>query len=163
MARPFAYSAESLQFIFDEYLEWIKSQGYYKPELIKSGDLAGTIAQVLIPKPLSVESFCLFAKIDIGTFYNYLNSKQDDKDRALKAESVKEESDELTEHVKLFNASTRIRDYIRDYRIGGAECNVLNANIVSKVYGLTENINVKADVTKEVINITIDGKDLDIT
>ena len=151
MARLYKHTAQSLELMFNEYKEWIKDQGYKVKTVLKSGD----VVEHTVDKPLSIESFCLFADITVKTFYSYLVDSEEDKSN----KSV----EQLTEREELLNMTTRIREEIRDFQIGGATVNVFNANIVSRVNGLKEQQEITTNQTKETINIVIDGLKVDLS
>ena len=151
MARPFKHTAQTLEMLFVEYKEWIKDQGYKVATVLKSGE----VVHHTVSKPLSVESFCLFADIAVRTFYGYLSDSVEDRSY-MKPE-------ELAERDELLQMTTRIREEIRDFQIGGATVNVFNANIVSRVNGLKEQQEITTNQTKETINIVIDGLKVDLS
>lgn len=151
MARLYKHTASDLEFMFTEYKEWIKDQGYKVATVLKSGE----VVYHTVGKPLSVESFCLFADIAVRTFYNYLSDSEEDKSYMSAEDLVKRD--------ELLQMSTRIREEIRDFQIGGATVNVFNANIVSRVNGLKEQQEITTNQTKETINIVIDGLKVDLS
>lgn len=151
MARPFKHTAQTLELLFVEYKEWIKDQGYKVATVLKTGE----VVYHTVGKPLSIESFCLFADIAVRTFYGYLSENEQDKEYM----SV----EELAERNELLQMSTRIREEIRDFQIGGATVNVFNANIVSRVNGLKEQQEIDVTGTRETINIVIDGTAVDLS
>lgn len=144
MARPKEYTAEELDFMFNEYLEHNKSLTFYRPELIKGGDLAGQVVDVPVYSPLSIMAFCLFAKISVKTFNTYCNEEvQTDKE--------------------LLQTSIRIRTHIQDEQIRGAVTGHYNGNIVSRLNGLKEQQELEITAVKETINIVIDGTKVDLS
>lgn len=164
MARPYKYNANSLQFVFDEYKEYIKAQGFVKPVYNQQLD---KVVQMLIPRQMSVESFCLFADIDSSTFANYidinlLTDKEKEEVKGVKA-NVNNEALDVSEHTKLFLKASRICDEIRDKRIAAAESGVTNAGLIARIYSINDNVNVNNTGTKETININIDGKKVDLS
>ena len=153
--RLFKYNADSLRFVFEEYKDFNKNQGYNKPVYNPQLD---KIVQLKVPKPQSIEGFCLFADIDIKTFYNYLNA-EDHTVNGIESLST----EEVEKRNNLFQMATRIREEIRDHQIGGAAAGNYNASIITRLNGLSETINVNNTGTKETININIDGKKVDLT
>ena len=164
MARPYKYNADSLQFVFDEYKEHIKAQGFIKPVYNQQLD---KVVQMLIPRQMSVESFCLFADIDNSTFANYIDlnllSDKEKEDVKMLKGNVSNEVIEVSERTKLFLKASRICDEIRDKRIAAAESGVTNAGLIARIYSITDNVNVNNTGTKETININIDGKKVDLS
>lgn len=138
------YTAHQLMFVFKEWLSQIKDQSFYKPELIKSGEAAGTIVEVPIYKPLTIAGFCLFANISVQTFNTYCNV-------------------EVQKDKELLETSIRIREHIQDSQVSGAIAGHYNSNIVSRLNSLKDQQEIELTGTKEVINITIQGKELDLT
>lgn len=41
------------------YFMWCESKPIYKPELIRTGELAGTVTQIPFPRPFSLEALCI--------------------------------------------------------------------------------------------------------
>lgn len=155
MANTFKYTADTLKFMFEEYKQDMQNYHYLRPELIKGGDYAGQVVNVKIPKPYSVVSFCAFAEISTATFYNYCNKDSEDFNRF--------KGDMLEERIKLLESSIYVCEQIKDHQIGGATAGIYNANIVARVNGIGDNVNVNNTGTKETININIDGKKVDLS
>jgi len=155
MANTFKYTADTLKFMFEEYKEDMQNYYYLRPELIKGGDYAGQVVNVKIPKPYSVVSFCAFAEISTATFYNYCNKDSEDFNRF--------KGDMLEERIKLLESSIYVCEQIKDHQIGGATAGIYNANIVARVNGIGDNVDVNNTGTKETININIDGKKVDLS
>lgn len=144
MARPKDYTAKELEFTFNEYLEHNKSLTFYKPELIRGGERAGEIVDIPIYSPLSIMAFCLFASISMKTFNTYCN-------------------EEVQNDIELLQSAIHIRTHIQDEQIRGGLAGHYNANLVGRLNGIKEQQEVEHIGSKEVINITIQGKDLDLT
>ena len=164
MARPYKYNANSLQFVFDEYKEYIKAQGFIKPVYNQQMD---KVVQMLIPRQMSIESFCLFADIDSSTFANYidpnlLTDKEKEEVKEVKG-NVNNEVLEVSDRTMLFLKASRICEEIRDKRIAAAESGVTNAGLIARIYSINDNVNVNNTGTKETININIDGKKVDLS
>ena len=71
---PIFETEEELAEKFAAYKEWVKEKPIAKPELIKSGPLAGEVHNIYIPRPLSVAGFCVFAKMGRRTYYDWQKS-----------------------------------------------------------------------------------------
>jgi hypothetical protein len=141
-ASKVIYTAEELYKMFLEYEEWIKTQGYPKPEIVRYKDHY-EIVNVIIPKPKSLESFMLHNNIKFQTFYDILNNESD------------------AYPIELVEMAHAIRNHIRDFQIGGATAGNFNPSIVAKVNGLSDTINVNnMGGSKDNINITINAEDL---
>ena len=155
MANTYKYTADSLKFMFEEYKNDMQNYYYLRPELIKGGDYAGQVVNVKIPKPYSIISFCMFAEITTGTFWNYCNKDSEDFNTY--------KGDELLERTKLLEVALYVKEAIQDPQVGGATAGIYNANIVARVNGIGDNVNVNNTGTKETININIDGKKVDLS
>jgi len=148
----FKHTVKQLEFLWDKYLLDIKKKGYVKQVYNQQLD---KVVEILVPKPLTIESFCLFAEITLFEFFHYLNYKPSDNEDV---------NNEVTLHkLSLAKFFTRTQTFIRDYQIGGATANVLNANIVARLNSLTEKIEQQTTQPTETINIIIDGTKLDLS
>ena len=70
----------SLQIAFEDYVKWIKKNPFVRPELIRSGQMAGETVDVKIPRPLSFDMFLSFLKMPLS-FWN--KKKEDENFREL--------------------------------------------------------------------------------
>lgn len=121
--RDFKYTPEGLWDEAVKYFEWMSERVWNKKEAIKSGDLAGTIMDIPITTPMSIESFCLFADITTETFRKY--------------EATKNEKEDFV------GVTTRIRGIIESQQLEGATVGTYNANIIARKLGLAD----KQDLT----------------
>ena len=138
MAAPFKFTAEQLKEKFDEYLIYMKSQYFLKPDMIRSGERAGEQINLKINKPLTIISFCHYVGIDCQTYYNHVNGEYKDV------------------QPELFDVFIYIQEAIKDEQITGAALNIYNERIVSKLNGLSDTINVQ--VTEQpVVNINLNA------
>lgn len=163
MANTYKYNAESLKFMYEEYKEFIKSQGFIKPVYNQQLD---KVVQMLVPRQMSIESFCHFADIYTGTFQNYIDINlltDQEKEQIISFKGGNIKVDQLTEHAKLFITASRICEEIRDTRVSAAESGVTNAGLIARIYSINDNVNVNNTGTKETININIDGKKVDLS
>ncbi len=136
------FTAEQLFDMFQAYKIWIKGEGYIKREVVRYKD-SYDIVDILIPKPMSLESFMLYNNINFQTFYDVLNNDSEAYDP------------------KLVEMAAFIRQEIRDFQIGGATAGNFNPSIVAKVNGLSDTINVNnMGGSKDNISITITAEDL---
>ena len=117
--KPKRYTVDELWSVFIDYLEQRDKEFAMKPEMVKGGDMAGTIIDVPLKLPLSIESFCVFAEMARQTFYNYLDKNK------------KEYKDYL-------DTSLRIKTIIEQNQLDGASVGLYNAGIIGKRIGLTE-------------------------
>lgn len=139
------YTAEELEKLFKDYKKNRSKEFDYRPELIKSGDKAGTIIQIPLPKPLTIESFLLFADINTQTFLNYA-------DPSYMINEDKNSIEKVKDRQRLLDICTRIRLEIKDYQLSGASNGVLNERITARINGLNETVNIKQE-TKETVTI----------
>ena len=139
---PFAMTAEELENSFLTYQQWLEEETFERPELIKSGDMAGQVVNVLVKTPPDQLSFCLHAGIDLQTFYNYCTEEYKEKQKDL------------------FEVATRVRAWISSKQLRGATAGIYNANIVSRVNNLQDNVNVEHSGEQQTINISLGGKDI---
>lgn len=144
MARLFKFTEPNqIWELYKSYLVDLKNQSLYRPELIKSGERAGEVIQVEITVPPTILGFCIFAEIDKQTYYNYISGNSENID------------------TKLIDIFTCVDDDIKNKQITGATVNMYNGNIVARLNGLNETVNVNAD-TNSNININIAGFDMSL-
>lgn len=110
--KPKKFTTDEWVDIFIEYLEYMKTRVWN----IKH-PTAGKILNVPTSAPLSIRGFCVFAGIDMKTFYNYENLKG---------------------YEEYFPLSTRMRAVVESNQIEGAMVGAFNANIVARLTGLAE-------------------------
>ena len=145
--RPPKYDAKQIDDIYKRYKEYMNTQYFERPELIKSGERAGEQVDVKVKKPLTIVSFCLFADIAPKCFHEIVNgdtlSDPDYKD--------------------IRDIYTRIRDDIQDSQISGATVNVYNASIVARLNGLADRQEITELNKPEQVVINIQGSNFDLT
>lgn len=145
MARPFKFKdPKEVWDLYQRYLIHLSENPMYRNELIKSGERAGEQIPVRVDVPPNIWGFCLFANIDRVTYYDYLNGNSENLDK------------------ELINIFTRVDDDIKQKQITGATVNLYNANIVARLNGLKDNVQVE-QTNPEQINISIDGMKIDLT
>ena len=120
--KPKSYQPKEWAQKFIDYLEHRQGKVWNKQESIKSGDSAGTVFDVPISLPLTIESFCVFANVSMQTFYNYEKAKT---------------------YEDYFEITARIRITIESDQLEGAIVGAYNPNIIARKLGL-------ADKTEEV-------------
>jgi hypothetical protein len=148
MGRPVKYTAEFLAEKYDQYKQWINTQSFERPELIKSGERAGEVINVLVKKPQTIQGYCLFAGIESKTFYNNLSGTGNEGS--------------IIDPI-IVQTSIRIRESIQNEQISGATVNIYNPNIVARLNGLTDKQEVSATVKTEQVVINIPGLDVDLS
>lgn len=139
------FTAEEMEKLFEDYKKKRSKEFDYRPELIKSGEKAGTVIQVPLPRPLSLDSFILFLRISPQTFANYSDSN-------YMLDEGRNSSDKIEDRRKLLEVCTRIRTEIRDRQLSGASNGIFNERIATRINGLNETVNIKQE-TKETVTI----------
>jgi hypothetical protein len=177
-------TAQELQDLFTDYVEDNKTKGYVKRDNVKSGENAGQVIEHLVPKPLSVEAFCLFADIYHVTFKDwcaeanelyqeasekgvtiedYVNSLSDEVEQNVNTDKrYRYYSPRNRAEVKL--ACSRIRGIINDSLTGGGVSGLYNPSLVAAIVGLKnteEEHNLNSRKAAD-INININGKAIDL-
>jgi len=110
----------------DNNTKWVKK------DFIRSGELAGQIIDLEIPTPYTIEGLCTFLGITYQTFLNY---------------------ESLESHKEFFEVFTYVRQKIKNQQLSGATSGIFNANIVSRINGLTEKVDHTSN-GKELKQIT---------
>ena len=142
--KELQYDAKQLQSIFNAYKLHRKSNDVLiKRELIKGGQNAGLTADIQINKPLTIASFCLFADIEIHTFYRYVNRAHQSYPAEL---------------CKVFS---RIQTEIKDEQISGAIVGLYDSRIVGKLNNIDTDDKPK-EQERETVVINIGNKSLNL-
>lgn len=105
-----------------EYFEACDENPWFKKEAIKSGDMAGTLIDIPVQKPYSIQGLCIFIGITERTFLNYETEKA---------------------YKDFFQVFTHVRDIIENNQMEGATVGAYNANIIARKLGLADNVNQK--------------------
>ena len=142
--KQYKYTGKQLLDLFENYKQERKKDVMLKKELVKGGQLAGQTVNVEYYKPLSLFSFCKFAKIDRSTLQKW--SKRND---------VRIPKD-------LQKASSSIYEEIKDENLSGAMNGLYNPVVASKITGLG-NIEEPNDEKKESVVINVNGKKIDLS
>ncbi len=112
-----------------EYFEWNSKNPWYKSEAIKSGDQCGTIINVPIERPLTIEGLTQFLGVNKKYFNDFERTlSEDDKDFS-----------EVIKHIK---------EIIVRNQTEGAIVGSFNANIISRMLGLIDKSSVDVDLNK---------------
>lgn len=140
------YNADTILQKFNEYIEYCfdVTNAIEIPELLKSGEMAGTQKELRIKTPLTVQGFCVFASISFKTFYNYLD-------------------EEVQKDNEMLQICTRIHEYITGSLINNSLVGRINPMLASRLAGINETLNVNNTGDKQSINIAIDGLNVDLT
>ena len=164
-------TAKELQDLFSAYVEDNKTKGYIKRDNVKSGENAGQVIEHLVPKPLSVEAFCLFAGIHSLTFKQWCADATEHINEMRDSESTIEEylvSDKVSERgrnkIEICIECSRIRESINASLTGGGVAGLYNPSLVAAIVGLKnteEEHNLNSRKAAD-INININGKSIDL-
>ena len=142
--KQYKYTGKQLLEIFEHYKIERKKDVMIKNELVKGGQLAGQTVEVEYHKPLSIFSFCKFAKIDKTTFQKW-----------HKRNDVRIPAD-------LQKAALSIYEEIKDENLSGAMNGLYNPAVASKLTGIG-NLEEPKDEKKEAVVINVNGKKLDLS
>lgn len=138
---PFKFtSAEQLQKAADDYFSFVDNNPNYRYEFIRGGDMAGQVIPMPIQRAYIIEGFCEFTGITSEVFNNMLT----------KTGVYTQISDEM------FETLLRIRDKIKRSQFDGAIEQRYNANFVSRLNQLSDNVDVTSGnepITSININI----------
>lgn len=122
------------------YLDYANGEKWTQSEVIKGGVKAGTVVNVPVSNPLTLQSFRVFAGIGARTFARYLGDYVDAKDVE-------------GSHEPYYEIANFIRDIIQADQIEGAMVGAYDPRITATVVGLAE----KKEVTgKDGAPISID-------
>ena len=144
MARPFKFNVQELKELYKKYRAKRAKQYDSRFEPIKSGERAGEIIEIKMPKVPTILSFCHFIGITEKTFFNWIN-----------AESVNID-EELLQFI------TYVQEDMKDYRLSAAMNNTINAQLVSR-FDSYKDVQQVEQTNPEQINISIDGMKIDLT
>ena len=142
--KQYKYTGKQLLEIFEHYKIERKKDVMIKNELVKGGQLAGQTVEVEYHKPLSIFSFCKFAKIDKTTFQKWHKRN----DARIPADLQK--------------AALSIYEEIKDENLSGAMNGLYNPAVASKITGLG-NLEETKEEKKEAVVINVNGKKLDLS
>jgi len=144
MARPFKYTAQELKELYKKYRAKRAKEYDIRYEPIKSGERAGEIIEIKMPKVPTILSFCHFIGITEKTFFNWINAESENIDK------------ELLQFV------TYVQEEMKDDRLSAALNNTINPQLISRLDGYKDAVQVD-QTTPEQINITIGGTKIDLT
>jgi hypothetical protein len=143
--RPFKYTVDELRKLFEEYKVYRRNQYDIRYEAIKSGERAGEVIEVKLPKVLTIASFCLYIGTNEKSFYQWLHEDSENIDK------------ELSKFISC------VQDEIKDHQLSGATNNIYNSNIVARMNGLSDKQQIEHTGESQAVNINIDGSKLDLT
>jgi hypothetical protein len=139
------YSALEVETLWNDFLKWIETQTYYRSELIKSGEKAGTVIEVPMRKPITLKSFCIYSGIDDETLKSYASKENEKTD------------------TDLFAISLHVIESCNDYIDGGCLSGALVAAYGAKLRGLSDTIRVDQESKTETVLISFGKKKIDLS
>ena len=142
--RPFKFTADEIRELYKQYREQRNKQFDISYELIKSGEMAGTVVEIKKPKIPTILSFCHFIGITEKTFFNWING----------------ESKNLDE--KLFQFITYIQEDLKDERLSRALNGTIDARLTARLDGYKE-IQQHEVTTPDKITIDLNNNNVDLS
>lgn len=139
VGRPVKYTYEYTFPLIQNWFNQAKEQTFDK---IIFDQKNGEQKTLKLNKPFTIQHFCLNTGIDYKTFQAVIESDYNDSNCIYEKELI-----------QLF---IYVRDLIKDNQISGAILNEYNAQIVSRLNGLNDTINVESN-NQPVINISLPG------
>lgn len=141
--RPRSFTPEEFEQAWEDYFSWCDANPWKKNEMIKSGDLAGRLVEVPIPRPYSEIGFCAYHGLGEHYINQLAGSLEGRKDAKSKQYSY---------------ILTRARAKCRSQKFEGAAVGAFNANIIARDLGMVDKQDVKHDGIPEpaiapVINV----------
>ena len=143
VGAPVKYTYNIMFPVFEKWLEFTKTQKFNKTIYDQR---AGEQKVIQLDKPLTIQSFILFAKISKQTFYDIIS-----------------DAEYNVYDYQLVDLFIRIQDMIQQNQIEGAILNEYNAQIVSRINGLSDTLNVQNNVTVNALPLNIDNAIIDLT
>lgn len=132
--RPFKFTPNELELQFNNYVVWNKEHNkFFKREMLKSGDRAGEIVDIDTTPPLTIVGFCVFLNINKSTFFDWCANSDN----------------------PLNDISIHIREKIELNQLSGACLDLFNPNIVARLNGLNETVDINNTGTAPIINISL--------
>ena len=144
MAAPFKFNVQELKELYKKYRVKRAKEYDSRFEPIKSGERAGEIIEIKMPKVPTILSFCHFIGITEKTFFNWINAESANID------------EELLQFI------TYVQEEMKDDRLSAAMNNTINPQLVSR-FDSYKDIQQVEQSNPEQINISIDGMKIDLT
>ena len=144
MARPFKYNVQELKELYKKYRAKRAKEYDSRFEPIKSGERAGEIIEIKMPKVPTILSFCHFIGITEKTFFNWINAESENIDK------------------ELLQFITYVQEEMKDDRLSAALNNTINPQLISRLDGYKEVQQVE-NTNQEQIVININGSKVDLS
>jgi hypothetical protein len=123
-------TTEQAEEMLSKYFEWVNENPIKKPDFIRSGEYAGKIIYIPVPRIATIEEFCNFHGFTSATFRNYESN-----------ENYKE----------FFSIFTYIRERIDSYSFAQTSAGNGNPMLTARKQGLKD----KQDLTTNDKDLTI--------
>ena len=144
MARPFKYTVEELRDLYSKYRKDRAKKYDSRFEPIKSGERAGEIIEIKLPKVPTILSFCHYIGITEKTFYNWINAESKNIDK------------------ELLQFITYVQEEMKDDRLSAALNNAINPQLISRLDGYKD-VQQDENTNQEQIVININGQKVDLS
>lgn len=148
--RPFKYLPAELENKVSEYKQWAANQTFEK---VVFNPKTGEQTSIFLKCPLTIQQFCLYIGISYKTFKQYFNCDY--------GEGINEYSIEISEQISTIFA--HVHEYIQQNQFAGAILNEYNGNIVARINGLNDTINVDQQVNVVHSPVSVSNKIIDLT
>lgn len=124
---------DALLSVFLDYLEVMHGRCWQKSEVLKSGDLAGTIVDVCLTAPLTYQTFTTFSG------------------------ATEERLKELRSDARMSEVATIICSAIDGQQLEGAAVGAFNAQLIQRLQGLADKQDPDAltGVVKQIVGLTV--------
>jgi len=122
-----------------DYFEYAINNPYEKKEVVKSGNMAGQEISVKLPQPFTLRGLCLHMGITLQTFNNYAH-KEENKD--------------------FFEVASTLRGICEEQALKGAVMGDYNANLVQRLVGLKDEVDITSNNEPVKNTIMFGGKEI---
>lgn len=109
------------------YFKWCTDNPWHKKEGVKSGVKTGSIIEIPVPRPYTIEGLCVRMGISKQDFLNYENNST------------------------FSPAIAHIREVIKQHQIEGAIIGIYNTSIISRMHGMTDKQETETAVKELII------------
>lgn len=140
---PVQYTYNVLKPVVENWIKYANEQTFEKTIYDQK---IGEQKTIKLKKPLTIQSFILYAGISRQTYLD-----------------IKNDSEHKVYDKQLVDMFMRIHEYIQDNQIAGAILNEYNAQIVSRINGLTDTVNVNNNISINALPVNIGNNVIDLT
>jgi hypothetical protein len=132
-------TTEQAEAMLNQYFVYLQENPVMKPDFIRSGEYAGTIVHIPIPRIATIEEFCNFHGFTHKTFSNY------EKDEGYK---------------EFFLIFTYIRERIDSYSFAQTSAGNGNPMLTARKQGLKEKQDITSNNKELSLNLTLNKKEI---